>query len=153
MLARVLLVAVVACSREKAPAPTAATTATTGTMTDAKQPPIRFTAVAAAKIREIRAAEGIEAGMPLRVEVRDAPAAPAGFEYNLYFDDEKRPGDRELEANGIHIVLDPHSLTSLDGTEIDFVETAQGAGFKYNNPNVPGGMDAPTGTPTFGTLE
>jgi iron-sulfur cluster insertion protein len=34
--------------------------------------------------------------------------------------------------------VDPLSYQYLDGTQIDYVETAQGSGFKFGNPNVSG---------------
>ena len=123
-------------------------------MTDAPNPatPIRFTHQAATKINEIRAAENITAGRALRLEVRTVPDAH-GFEYNLYFDDRRKPGDRELDANGIKIVLDPASLASLVGTEVDFIVGPKGAGFKFKNPNVSGGDDGvQEGPPTYGVL-
>ena len=76
--------------------------------------------------------------------MRNAP----GFVYDLYFDDQRKPGDRELDASGIKIVVDPSSLASLVETEVDFIEGAQGAGFKFNNLNVSrGDAGAPDGPP------
>src|SRR5262245_49383344 len=147
VLPRVLLIGLVACScRDKhaldpkrTPANQAATSMTTPTSDAPRaQAPIRFTHLAATKINEIRAAEKLPDDLALRLEVRTVPSAP-GFEYNLYFDDRRKPGDREFDANGIKVVLDSSSLASLIGTEVDFVEGAMGAGFKFKNPNVSGG--------------
>ena len=43
---------------------------------------------------------------------------------------------RQFEIQGVKVVVDEMSLMYLVGTEIDYVEGLQGAGFKFNNPNV-----------------
>ena len=94
---------------------------------------INITAVAAEKVNEIREAEGIEEEMALRLRV--VGGGCAGFSYDLYFDT-RTPMDRAFECNGVEVVVDNMSLMYLMGTEIDYVESLQGAGFKFNNPNV-----------------
>jgi iron-sulfur cluster insertion protein len=94
---------------------------------------VRITAEAAVKVNEIRDAEGIEGNMALRLRV--VGGGCAGFSYDLYFDE---PGevDRQVEIQGVKVLVDEMSLMYLVGTEIDYVEGLQGAGFKFNNPNV-----------------
>ena len=94
---------------------------------------IGITSLAASKVNEIRSAEGIEPAMALRLRV--VGGGCAGFNYDLYFDE---PGevDRHFMINGVDVVVDEMSLMYLLGTEIDYVEGLQGAGFKFNNPNV-----------------
>jgi iron-sulfur cluster insertion protein len=94
---------------------------------------VRITEVASAKINEIRQAEGIEPNMALRLRV--VGGGCAGFSYDLYFD-EAAEVDRQCEIGGVQVVVDEMSLMYLVGTEIDYVEGLQGAGFKFNNPNV-----------------
>jgi iron-sulfur cluster insertion protein len=94
---------------------------------------INITAMAAAKVNEIREAEGIEKQMGLRLRV--VGGGCAGFSYDLYFDDQTEV-DRRFTVNGVDVVVDEMSLMYLAGTEIDYVEGLQGAGFKFNNPNV-----------------
>ncbi len=94
---------------------------------------VRITDGAATKVNEIRDAEGIEANMALRLRV--VGGGCAGFSYDLYFD-EIAEVDRQVELNGVKVVVDEMSLMYLVGTEIDYVEGLQGAGFKFNNPNV-----------------
>jgi iron-sulfur cluster insertion protein len=88
---------------------------------------------AAAKVNEIRDAEGIEGNMALRLRV--VGGGCAGFSYDLYFD-EPAEVDRQFEAAGVKCIVDEMSLMYLVGTEVDYVEGLQGAGFKFNNPNV-----------------
>jgi iron-sulfur cluster insertion protein len=94
---------------------------------------LRITPVAAAKVNEIREAEGIEPNMALRLRV--VGGGCAGFSYDLYFD-EPAEVDRQFELNGVKCLVDEMSLMYLVGTEIDYVEGLQGAGFKFHNPNV-----------------
>jgi iron-sulfur cluster assembly accessory protein len=94
---------------------------------------LQITPVAAAKVNEIRDAEGIEGTMALRVRV--VGGGCAGFSYDLYFD-EPAEVDRAFEVAGVKCIIDEMSLMYLVGTEIDYVEGLQGAGFKFQNPNV-----------------
>ncbi|MBA2539210.1 MAG: iron-sulfur cluster insertion protein ErpA [Deltaproteobacteria bacterium] len=94
---------------------------------------VHITAVAATKVNEIRSAEAIEPHMALRLRV--VGGGCAGFSYDLYFD-EGTEVDRAFEIQGVRVVVDEMSLMYLVGTEIDYVEGLQGAGFKFNNPNV-----------------
>jgi iron-sulfur cluster insertion protein len=95
---------------------------------------IKITTLAASKVNEIREAEAIEPEMALRLRV--VGGGCAGFSYDLYFDAPQDGIDRQLEINGVRVVVDDMSLMYLVGTEVDYVEGLQGAGFKFNNPNV-----------------
>jgi iron-sulfur cluster insertion protein len=92
-----------------------------------------ITPVAATKVNQIRAEEGIEGDLALRLRV--VGGGCAGFSYDLYFDPATEV-DRQFEVQGVKVVVDEMSLMYLVGTEIDYVEGLQGAGFKFNNPNV-----------------
>ncbi len=94
---------------------------------------LRITPIAASKVNEIRDAEGIENSMALRLRV--VGGGCAGFSYDLYFD-EPADVDRQFEVQGVRCIVDEMSLMYLAGTEVDYVEGLQGAGFKFNNPNV-----------------
>jgi iron-sulfur cluster assembly accessory protein len=94
---------------------------------------IHITDMAASKVLEIRSAEQIEGDMSLRVRV--VGGGCAGFSYDLYFDT-RTELDRDFNINGVSVIVDEMSLMYLMGTEIDYMESLQGAGFKFNNPNV-----------------
>ena len=94
---------------------------------------VSLTPVAATKVNEIREAEAIETEMGLRLRV--VGGGCAGFSYDLYFDSPTEV-DQQFEVQGVKVVVDEMSLMYLVGTEIDYVEGLQGAGFKFNNPNV-----------------
>lgn len=59
----------------------------------------------------------------------------SGFEYGMALDNEPSPQDLQFESRGVRLLVDPQSHPYLDGSEIDFVETLMGGGFKVNNPN------------------
>ena len=42
----------------------------------------------------------------------------------------------EFHRGGLKVFVDQASLLYLDGAEVDFVETLEGSGFKFNNPQV-----------------
>lgn len=97
---------------------------------------IRITDSAAAEIR--RQAE--KRGTPdsaIRLGVRGGGCT--GFAYVFEWEDgEGSEKDRFFTSNGVRVVVDPKSLLYLDGTELDFVKSLMGHGFKFNNPNVSG---------------
>jgi iron-sulfur cluster assembly accessory protein len=96
---------------------------------------LSLTDTAADKVREIRETETIEPHYALRVKVMGGGCS--GFQYDLYFD-EHAEGDYVFESSGVKLVADQMSFMYLMGTQIDYVEGLQGAGFKFNNPNTTG---------------
>lgn len=72
-------------------------------------------------------------GIGLRVAVRTSGCS--GFAYALEFVDTANDEDQRFEAHGVTVVVDPRSLTMLDGTELDFVREGLNEGFKFHNPN------------------
>jgi iron-sulfur cluster insertion protein len=89
---------------------------------------------AAEKIREIIASDEQCVGQVLRARVIGGGCS--GFTYDLYFDDDFTDMDEEFESNGIKIYVDPLSVQYIGETEIDYVKSLHGEGFKFNNPNV-----------------
>ena len=94
---------------------------------------LALTEKAAEKVKEIKAAEGIEEQMALRLRV--VGGGCSGFSYDLYFDS-AQDADKAFDSFGVKLVVDQMSLMYLLGTEVDYVEGLHGAGFKFNNPNV-----------------
>jgi iron-sulfur cluster assembly protein len=60
----------------------------------------------------------------------------SGFSYSMAF--ETSPGmlDKTYSFEDLKVYVDQASLLYLDGAEVDYVETLEGSGFKFNNPNV-----------------
>jgi len=96
-------------------------------------PLVSLTELAASKVKEIKTAEGIDDNYGLRLRV--VGGGCSGFSYDLYFD-QVADGDKTYQSQGVKLVVDQMSLMYLMGTQIDYVEGLQGAGFKFNNPNV-----------------
>ena len=71
----------------------------------------------------------------LGLRVRVVAGGCSGFSYDLAFDDQIAESDQVFESNGIRVMIDSRSLTHLDGTQLDFVDTMLGRGFTFNNPN------------------
>ena len=94
---------------------------------------VGLTPLAAVKVNEIRTQEAIEDEMGLRLRV--VGGGCAGFSYDLYFDAPTEV-DQQFQVAGVKVVVDEMSLMYLVGTQIDYVEGLQGAGFKFQNPNV-----------------
>ena len=62
-----------------------------------------------------------------------------GFSYLFeWADGEPGPHDKVFEKDGIKLYVDPKSFVYLDGTELDFITSMMGHGFKFKNPNVKG---------------
>jgi len=94
---------------------------------------VKLTARAAEKVKAVRAEEKIEDGYGLRLKVMGGGCS--GFAYDLYFD-QPQDVDQCFESQGVRLLCDQMSLMYLVGTEIDYVESVQGSGFKFTNPNV-----------------
>ena len=58
----------------------------------------------------------------------------SGFTYKLLFDN-KTSEDRVIIDKDVEIYVDPKSFLYLMGTQIDFVDELNQAGFKFVNPN------------------
>ena len=58
----------------------------------------------------------------------------SGFMYELGFDNEGN-GDKVVDVDGFHIIIDNRSLLYLAGSAIDFEGGLNGSGFKIVNPN------------------
>jgi iron-sulfur cluster assembly protein len=44
--------------------------------------------------------------------------------------------DKTYDFSGLKVFVDQASLLYLDGVKVDYVETMEGSGFKFDNPNV-----------------
>lgn len=94
---------------------------------------ITITPKAATKVREFMKQEGRD-DLYLRIYVSGGGCA--GLSYGMGFEEKPDEDDTIIEGEGIKILVDSYSSNYLRGTEIDYIETLMGAGFKINNPNV-----------------
>lgn len=58
-----------------------------------------------------------------------------GFQYGMSIEEQAREEDTVIESGGVKVFVDPHSLPVLQGLEIDYIDSLQGAGFAIKNPN------------------
>lgn len=58
----------------------------------------------------------------------------AGMKYGLNFVSDTDYMDLVTEIDGLKVVADIFTATQIEGTTIDYQETLQGAGFKFENP-------------------
>lgn len=92
---------------------------------------ISLTPRAAQQVRTLRAGSP-DAAETLRLSVENGGCS--GMQYGMSFDQPK-DGDVQLQSEGIPIVIDPTSLSHLDGSSIDFDDGLHGKGFEVKNPN------------------
>jgi iron-sulfur cluster assembly protein len=111
----------------------------TTTQNDAQQPTatsaaevFHLTERAVSQVKEIMKANGLEGHY---LTVRVVPAGCSGMGYDLNLSKEPVSGDKIWEQDGVKIATDEMSTQYLNGTEVDYVSSLQGAGFKFNNPN------------------
>jgi iron-sulfur cluster assembly protein len=105
----------------------------TDTPADTPKEAITLTGKAAEKIGELLGGQDDSEGQALRVAVRGGGCS--GFQYALAFDRAKED-DHVFEVDGVAVVVDKVSMQFVFGSEVDYVEGLQGAGFQVNNPNV-----------------
>lgn len=72
-------------------------------------------------------------GLGIRLGVRTTGCS--GLAYVLEYIDVLNPEDMAFEQDGFIVVVDPKSLTLMDGIEIDYVRQGLNEGFEFNNPN------------------
>ncbi len=95
------------------------------------QAEIAFSNRAAAKVRQLVEAEGVD--LNLRVFITGGGCS--GFSYGFTFDEAVADDDAVVERGGVMMVVDSLSYQYLLGAEIDYTEDLQGSQFIVNNPN------------------
>ena len=93
---------------------------------------ITLTDDAAVKVGALLEQEG-EDDLALRVAVR--PGGCSGFSYEMYFDSDRNSDDKELDYQGVKVVVDESSAMLLEGATLDYKDGLQETGFSINNPN------------------
>tara|TARA_Y100001970_G_C13512420_1_gene498968 strand:+ start:159 stop:527 length:369 start_codon:yes stop_codon:yes gene_type:complete len=94
--------------------------------------PISFTATAIEALRDAIAFESLQENQNLRVGLRGGGCA--GFQYVLDFTLPKKY-DYFMVFDDVVVYMDPISAMHLEGTQIDYVTSLMGSGFKFINPN------------------
>ena len=71
-------------------------------------------------------------GLGVRLGVKTTGCS--GLAYKLEYVDEAEPEDVIFEQHGVKVLVDPNSLSYIDGTEFDYVREGLNEGFKFLNP-------------------
>lgn len=69
----------------------------------------------------------------LRVSVSGGGCS--GLQYGLKLEAEKAADDVAVACGDVTVLIDPMSANLLDGVEVDFLDSLDGSGFKFTNPN------------------
>jgi iron-sulfur cluster assembly protein len=94
---------------------------------------IQLTETAVNKVKEILETQDPK---PAGLRIAVVGGGCSGFNYSMAF--ENNPGllDKVYDFDGLKVFIDQASMLYLDGASVDYVETLEGAGFKFTNPNV-----------------
>lgn len=108
---------------------------TTGTpdAAPAKTTPIHLTDSAVSKVREIMATQD---PLPAGLRIGVVGGGCSGFQYSMSFENQSGMMDKVFDFNGLKVFVDATSLMYLNGCTVDYVETLEAAGFKFDNPAV-----------------
>ncbi len=109
------------------------TTTITPTTPEVKAAPISLTPNAIAKVKGIMAQQN---PTPAGLRVGVVGGGCSGFSYSLQFDTSAGMMDKVFDMDGLKVFVDATSIMYLNGCRVDYVETLEGAGFKFENPNV-----------------
>ncbi|MBO4545257.1 MAG: iron-sulfur cluster assembly accessory protein [Verrucomicrobia bacterium] len=93
---------------------------------------IRVTQDAADKVHSLLKRQGRPDGV-LRIAVIGGGCS--GLQYKIDLQDEPAARDILVISKDTKIVIDPKSVLYVSGSELDYVDALQGAGFKVHNPH------------------
>ncbi len=111
----------------------ATTTPTTTTTPATDSKPLNFTSSAISKVKEIMAQQN---PLPAGLRVGVVGGGCSGFSYSMSFENGAGMMDKTFDFEGLKVYVDATSLMYLKGVSVDYIETLEGAGFKFDNPNV-----------------
>jgi len=109
-----------------------ATTITPGTETQASTP-VSLTPNAVSKVKEIM---GQQNPVPAGLRIGVVGGGCSGFSYSMSFENGPGVMDKVFNFDGLKVFVDATSAMYLNGCTVDYVETLEAAGFKFENPNV-----------------
>ena len=101
--------------------------------TETKTTAVALTDNAITKVREIL---NMQDPKPAGLRISVVGGGCSGFSYSMAF--ENAPGlmDKIYTYDDLKVFVDQASLLYLDGARVDYVESLEGSGFKFENPNV-----------------
>jgi iron-sulfur cluster assembly accessory protein len=94
---------------------------------------LNLTPTAVTKVQEILE---MQEPKPAGLRIAVVGGGCSGFSYSMAFENSPGMLDKTYTFEGLKIFIDQASLLYLDGAEVDYVDSIEGSGFKFNNPNV-----------------
>jgi iron-sulfur cluster assembly protein len=94
---------------------------------------LTLTDTAVTKVREIL---DTQEPKPAGLRISVVGGGCSGFSYSMAFENSPGMLDKQYSYDGLKVFVDQASLLYLDGAEVDYVDSLEGSGFKFNNPNV-----------------
>ena len=98
-----------------------------------KKAPVVLTSKAVSKVKEIM---GQQNPVPAGLRVGVVGGGCSGFSYSMSFENAPGMMDKVFDMDGLKVYVDATSVMYLNGCIVDYLETIEGAGFKFENPNV-----------------
>ena len=95
--------------------------------------PVNLTPAAIAKVREIM---GTQDPIPAGLRIGVVGGGCSGFQYSMSFENASGMMDKVLKFDDLKVFVDATSAMYLNGCVVDYVETLEAAGFKFENPTV-----------------
>jgi iron-sulfur cluster assembly protein len=93
---------------------------------------LEVTPEAVSKVKEIMAQQNPQ---PVGLRLAVVGGGCSGFTYQMNFENQVNPIDKTFEFDGLKVIVDQASWMFLKGTKIDYIQTLEGSGFKFDNPN------------------
>ena len=94
---------------------------------------VQLTEKAVDKVKEILSSQEPK---PAGLRIAVVGGGCSGFSYSMAFENQPNILDKTYDYSGLKVFVDQASLLYLDGAEVDYVESLEGAGFKFSNPQV-----------------
>src|SRR5580700_11034558 len=94
---------------------------------------VQLTEKAVGKVREILDSQEPK---PAGLRIAVVGGGCSGFSYSMAFENQPNMLDKTYSYDGLKVFVDQASMLYLDGAQVDYVETLEGSGFKFSNPNV-----------------
>ncbi|ACO32912.1 MULTISPECIES: iron-sulfur cluster assembly accessory protein [Acidobacterium] len=108
-------------------------TATAAPETVKPATPLTLTDKAVEKVREIMATQD---PLPSGLRIGVVGGGCSGFQYSMSFENQAGMMDKVLSFDNLKVYVDATSMMYLSGCVVDYVETLEAAGFKFENPSV-----------------
>lgn len=87
-------------------------------------------------IEKVRTIIDTQEPKPAGLRISVVGGGCSGFSYSMAFENSPGMLDKVYDFSGLRVFVDQASLLYLEGAQVDYVETMEGSGFKFENPNV-----------------